>query len=83
MTRNRVLREDPKSLPLAHMSCGGRKWTEPGFCATVLVDGRAVAVLGNASLLCMPKGTAGSDNWPVQAKDATDEQILAAVLGDE
>ncbi len=52
-------------------------YQEPRFRATVYDDcGRTVAVVSNATMLCLPGRT-------VRACEATDQQILDAVLGDE
>lgn len=52
-------------------------WEEPRFLARVYDErGHLLGHVGNSSILCLPGGS-------VRAPEATDEQILEAVLGDE
>ena len=54
----------------------GNSYQEPKFCALVYDEqGQYVAKVGNSSLLCLSEGS-------VRALDATDQQILDAVLSD-
>jgi hypothetical protein len=55
----------------------GNSYQTPRFRALVYdSQGRYVADVNNSSILCLPGGS-------VQAPNATDQQILDAVLGDE
>lgn len=54
-----------------------REWEEPTFMHKVLNErGASMGVVGNATTLCLPEGS-------ISAKDATDDQIVRAVVGDE
>lgn len=56
---------------------GGDTHQEPATTAHIYRDGRYVTSASlNACLLCLPGGS-------VRGMDATDEQIIRAVLGDE
>ena len=61
---------------MARMHRGQATWEEPQFWAVVEVDGKEIAHVSNGSLLCLLEGA-------IRAPEATDAQILAAVLGDE
>ena len=55
----------------------GPDWEEPRFAARVIGSGgRTLGTVGNSSLLCLPGGA-------IRAPEATDEQIIEAVTGDE
>jgi len=55
----------------------GPGWREPRFEARIIGDdGRTLGTVHNSSLLCLPGGA-------IRAPEATDEQIIEAVTGDE
>lgn len=79
MKQKRYIVIRPLCSGTVQMSCGDKQWDEPRFSATVW-DTKArcaVGTVGNSSLLCLP---GGSD---VNAPEATDAEIIAAVVGDE
>lgn len=62
---------------VARMSRGDRKWDEPRQSASIYADGRLVERVSLNSLLCaLPEGG-------VRGVDATDDQLVRAILGDE
>lgn len=61
------------------MSRGNERWEEPRQFADIrdTESGRLVASVGlNSSTMCLPEGG-------IRGVDATDEQIIRAVMGDE
>ena len=81
--RFRVRRHTSKTQ-VAHMTRGVsgtpscKKWDEPRISHRVIdtKNDRLVGTVGNGTSLCLPEGS-------VRATEASDEQIIRAVVGDE
>ena len=57
---------------------GCEQWEEPRICHRVIdtQNGRSVGTVSNGTTLCLPEGS-------VRATQASDQQIIRAVVGDE
>ena len=78
------VRRHTSKTQVAHMTRGisgtpgYRVWEEPRICHRVIdtKNGHLVGTVGNGTTLCLPGGS-------VRATEATDEQIIQAVVGDQ